>query len=142
MLTKTCLVCSTEKAIDEFYKYQIKNGFNYAKKCKVCTRKAVSENYANRLGHYTEYFRKREETPERKAWRIEKQREYRKKPKYLARVITNNAIRDGRIIKQPCEVCGEAKAQAHHDDYSKPFEIRWLCFKHHREHHKQFGDSV
>ena len=31
-----------------------------------------------------------------------------------------------------CFKCGE-KGQAHHDDYSKPFEIKWLCFKHHRE---------
>ena len=35
----------------------------------------------------------------------------------------------------PCEVCGELKVEAHHDDYYKPFEVRWLCGHHHREHH-------
>ena len=47
-----------------------------------------------------------------------------------------NAIRDGKMERLSCEVCG-AKAQAHHDDYSKPLDVRWLCFKHHREHHGQ-----
>lgn len=35
-------------------------------------------------------------------------------------------------IKQPCEVCG-TPAEAHHDDYSRPLEVRWLCSVHHKE---------
>jgi len=45
------------------------------------------------------------------------------------------AIRTGRLKKSPCEVCGEKKAHAHHDDYNEPLNIRWLCNKHHIEHH-------
>jgi hypothetical protein len=44
-------------------------------------------------------------------------------------------IKMGRLIRKPCEVCGELKVEAHHDDYHKAFEVRWLCAKHHREHH-------
>jgi predicted transposase YbfD/YdcC len=47
-----------------------------------------------------------------------------------------NALRTGKINKRPCEVCGELKVDAHHDDYTKPIEVRWLCRKHHIEHHK------
>ena len=43
--------------------------------------------------------------------------------------------RKGIIIKQPCEKCGKFPADAHHDNYTKPLEIRWLCPKHHREYH-------
>lgn len=42
-----------------------------------------------------------------------------------------NAVRDGKLFKQPCEVCGSANVQAHHDDYSLPLNVRWLCTKHH-----------
>lgn len=44
------------------------------------------------------------------------------------------AIRTGKMIRQPCQVCG-AKAQAHHTDYSRPLEVQWLCSVHHGEAH-------
>ena len=46
-------------------------------------------------------------------------------------------IKAGKLKKQPCEVCGNVNAQAHHDDYSKPLEIRWLCQIHHSQLHSQ-----
>lgn len=39
--------------------------------------------------------------------------------------------------KQPCEVCGAEKSEAHHDDYTKPLSVRWLCRSHHRLHHER-----
>lgn len=42
---------------------------------------------------------------------------------------------DGKNILGDCEVCGVPNAHAHHDDYSKPMEIRWLCKSHHYLHH-------
>lgn len=47
------------------------------------------------------------------------------------------ALRNGSLQKMPCEKCGKEKTQAHHDDYSKPLDIRWLCSKHHSEHHRR-----
>jgi hypothetical protein len=35
-----------------------------------------------------------------------------------------------------CEVCGVANAQAHHDDYTKPLDVRWFCQAHHGEAHR------
>lgn len=43
-------------------------------------------------------------------------------------------LRRGKLERKPCEVCGE-KAQMHHNDYSKPLEVTWLCRKHHLELH-------
>jgi hypothetical protein len=59
------------------------------------------------------------------------------RPKIQARRKLRDAIRLGEITKGPCERCGNPETQAHHDDYSKPFEVRWLCTVHHAEHHAQ-----
>ena len=57
--------------------------------------------------------------------------------KYRARYITNNAIASGKIQKGACERCGNPRVHAHHDDYSKPLAIRWLCPPCHIKHHKE-----
>lgn len=44
--------------------------------------------------------------------------------------------RRGLLRKQPCEDCGSARTEMHHDDYSKPLTVRWLCRLHHLAHHK------
>jgi hypothetical protein len=55
-----------------------------------------------------------------------------------ARDAVNHAIKRGEITEGPCEICGsKEKIHAHHDDYSKPLKVRWLCAKHHNEFHKQ-----
>jgi hypothetical protein len=47
------------------------------------------------------------------------------------------AIKKGILVRQPCIVCGNEKSQAHHDDYSKMLEVKWLCQKHHKELHRR-----
>lgn len=59
--------------------------------------------------------------------------------KGIVRAKTKMRIRRGLLLKQPCEICGDAEVESHHDDYSKPYDVRWLCFKHHREHHKSIN---
>lgn len=56
--------------------------------------------------------------------------------KHLARNALRNAIRLGNIKRLPCEECG-GRAEAHHHDYSKPLDVKWLCVKHHRELHNK-----
>jgi len=58
-----------------------------------------------------------------------------KKAKLLARSKIRNAVRAGKFDRLPCAVCGELKAEAHHEDYSKPFDVLWLCRKHHSQLH-------
>lgn len=51
--------------------------------------------------------------------------------KVRAHIAVHSAVKRGTIQKMPCEVCGELQVQAHHDDYSKPLHVRWLCKPHH-----------
>jgi hypothetical protein len=61
--------------------------------------------------------------------------------KIKAHSLLHTEVRAGRIVKQPCEVCGKRRVEAHHDDYTKPLDVRWLCKKHHMELHR-FSSST
>jgi hypothetical protein len=40
----------------------------------------------------------------------------------------------GKIRRGPCEICGvRENVEAHHQDYSRPFFVVWLCRPHHVE---------
>lgn len=53
-----------------------------------------------------------------------------------ARSDLNHAVQQGKITRECCEVCEDPKSEAHHGDYTKPLEVRWLCKKCHWEEHK------
>lgn len=46
------------------------------------------------------------------------------------------AVLSGEIMRQPCIVCDNPKSHGHHEDYSKPFDVIWLCVTHHNLYHK------
>lgn len=106
-------------------------------KCKECTKRDTKNRYVTSREKVRAYDKQREQTPHRKAKKLEYQRRRRLTPEGKANMMVTNAIARGEIVPQPCEVCGDTSAEAHHDDYSKPLEVRWLCFVHHREHHGQ-----
>jgi len=54
-------------------------------------------------------------------------------------VALQSALRRGIIQKQPCQVCGEERVDAHHPDYSRPAHVEWLCRRHHRAVHAKGG---
>ena len=51
-----------------------------------------------------------------------------------AHQIVFRAVHAGEIERRPCEVCG-GPAEAHHDDYDHPLDVRWHCRLHHRRLH-------
>ena len=78
--------------------------------------------------------KKRALTP---GYKTEEYRIYREKypEKVKAQQIFNYALKSGKTERSPCEICGEIKVHAHHDNYQKPFDIRWLCPIHHKAAH-------
>lgn len=140
MVTKICFKCKKEKSLDEFYKH---SGMScgYIGKCKDCSKRDVRENYKDKKEQYSAYYRNREKTEKRKLWRFENQKKVRKNnpTKYHCRIITNNAIRDGKLTKEPCAVCGNKKVEAHHSNYYYPLDVIWLCKCHHLIEHKKIS---
>jgi hypothetical protein len=67
--------------------------------------------------------------PSKRAWDLAHRLERR------AHKIVETAIFNGSLLRESCRVCGSSDVHAHHEDYSKPLEIVWLCPKHHRESH-------
>lgn len=65
----------------------------------------------------------------------------RQTQKLEARALVTQAIANGLLTRQPCEECANPKADAHHDDYSKPLKVRWLCRRDHQKWHKAFKAS-
>lgn len=59
-----------------------------------------------------------------------------------ARSYANVYKRHGRIEEKPCIECGADKAEMHHEDYSKPTEVIFLCRPCHLNEHKVNLTSV
>lgn len=133
MSKKICFKCHRVMPIEEFYRHPLMAD-GHLNKCKSCAKRDVRENRAARREQYSAYERLRFNRPERKKAIIESQRRRRKlhPEKRLAWQAVAAALRKGMLVRRPCELCGK-HAQAHHEDYSRPLAVRWLCFRHHRE---------
>jgi hypothetical protein len=60
----------------------------------------------------------------------------RNREKSQAQNRLNYAVRKGHMVRGACEVCGTTEqVHGHHHDYSKPYDVRWLCFKCHKDSH-------
>lgn len=53
-----------------------------------------------------------------------------------ARKIVRLAMLRGEVERKLCEKCGSQESQAHHEDYSKPLDVRWLCAACHGKEHR------
>lgn len=138
---KTCFKCGETKPLSEFYKHaQMKDG--YLNKCKCCAKIDGLANLKLRMEDpefvLSERKRARAKSKLRRSEGKAKPYNYvangrwrqRNPEKYRAHNMAQ------RIPMQPCEVCGTTEnVERHHDDYSKPMEVRFLCIKHHNKHH-------
>lgn len=61
---------------------------------------------------------------------------------YQAHSAVQKALKERTLNKTPCEVCGSSEVEAHHDNYDKPLDVRWLCLTHHRARHKELGRAL
>jgi hypothetical protein len=139
---KLCNSCSTTKSKSDFGKRTASED-GLSAKCKSCQSKydksrSSSPKRAEARANY-------KLTDEGRSAHLKANKKYRDKNpnKYKAHNIVNNAMRDGKLFKEPCEICSEVNAvHAHHDDYAKPLNVRWLCAAHHSQWHKINGEGL
>ena len=137
---KQCFKCNKEKPLEDFYKHpQMADG--RVNKCKECNKLDVKENRKSRLEYYRAYDRER---GNRQDAAYRKRYQENNPIKYGAGYMVSNAVRDGKLNRgEVCESCNRCgKLHGHHDDYSKPLEVRWLCIPCHFEWHAKHGEGL
>jgi ribosomal protein S27AE len=122
----------------------------------------VAEKVSKRARNHRDYLRRREEILARHRARYRAKREeillyqkeylksdkakesgYKKARAWAARnpekrkahELVKAAIRKGDLKKLLCSQCGNRKSLAHHQDYSRPLDVTWLCRECHRREH-------
>jgi ribosomal protein S27AE len=140
---KTCTKCKEYKPLKDFYnRTRSKDGKAY--QCKECESKdAKLWRDKNKDRHHTNYnkwyldnfkrvseYKKSHslEFPELVA-KYRKRQEEREPEKTKARMKVRGWVGHGYIIKPKfCSICGNGGIiHGHHEDYSKPLEVDWLC---------------
>ncbi len=133
MSTKKCFKCEKIKDLSMFYGHPRMRDKHF-NKCIECSKADVLSHRANNLERIRAYDRKRNQLPQRIAGR----NKYPSPEKRIAQHALGNAVRAGRIKKSKvCEDCGmSGSVQGHHDDYSKPLKVIWLCVPCHAKRHR------
>ena len=131
--SRTCNDCNMTSSDLELFRKAKTSKYGRQNQCHVCaSKKATAWQLAN---------------PEKgKAWRQanpEKAADYNRgyalshPEKRSANTKVANALRDGKLIRP--EICSECAVRcipdAHHDQYTYPLLVRWLCKQCHIEHH-------
>ena len=149
---KECTKCGATKPLEEFVLDRRRKNERQGR-CKECAKQTSKEwRERNRERKFANDKRWQEENPERvaelrKHWRAKNPNRYqdqgarhrKKNPdKARARAIVLTAVHDGRLLKPDhCEDCGQAPRRqdlpGHHEDYSKPYDVEWLCRTCHRK---------
>lgn len=63
-------------------------------------------------------------------------------PRNNVRAKARYAVKRGQIKRLPCERCASERAEKHHDDYSRPLDVRWLCKPCHAAHHRREREAA
>jgi ribosomal protein S27AE len=113
---RRCYACGESKSLDRFVAYS-KRASGRTHRCKLCASRAALEGKRLRR---TDNVRKKD----------------------CARHAVLRAIKNGVLQRRSCEICGNERVEAHHDDYDLPLKVRWLCNTHHHDWHSKHGEGA
>jgi hypothetical protein len=114
---KKCYLCKKNKTEDGFNRNKTtKDGRD--RLCRDCCKEKYKEYQRKNSSRETER-RRRELYPH----------------KVRATRLIQQMVLSGRLVKEPCFICGDIKVEGHHLFYDHPAKVIWLCKLHHRKFH-------
>lgn len=127
---KKCKTCGLILPFDMFHKHKI-SADGLRSNCKSCRSINEAHYYTDKREHRILCAKQRRQLPEVKEKQNYYSKQYAKnnKLKLRARAILNYNVRTGKLSRPTnCQDCGSPnQIEGHHEDYSKPLDVKWLC---------------
>ena len=166
---KTCTKCGEMKSLDSFYLHKRDGVVSCCKTCARRGKKIYRQSHKTEIAESSRAYsqtHKRERSEYYQSHKVEtavagkaysqteggkkKRREAKRKyrldfpAKEKAHGTVSNAIRDRRLeAPSDCESCfNERDLDGHHEDYSKPLEVDWLCRECHTKRHLELREIL
>lgn len=149
-----CISCTKQYLKDRADKNIAKNVLtprdSFSKKCAVCNQVKDSSMFARLLSNPDGHCRFCRECAKQKTRKVKESGRMAKYAvsakkaspmKTAARAAVRDALRIGKLVRQPCVRCGGEDSNAHHEDYSKPLDVMWLCKAHHADRHMEIKNE-
>lgn len=135
--TKPCGTCKQDKPLSAFSRCA-DHGDGLQTTCKECNCKYYRANRSVILEYHRRYQQANREVLNEKTRQyytknrqkiLERQCRCRVADKRPSRAhcAVYYALGVGHLTRQPCEICGSNNVHAHHADYARPLDVRWLC---------------
>ena len=143
---KTCNRCEKRLPLERFYEHP-HTADGYINQCKGCVSKRTAVHRAKNLDRIRKKEKAAGREPARLAQIIENTRQRRARNperykihnrvhKQVARAVKKGLIKKpGKCSYSACKEKGKHKIESHHEDYSKPLVVKWLCIPCHRRLH-------
>lgn len=147
-MRKFCTACNQEKSVNEFTICRGNKKDGRASSCKSC--QAIYRTTENSKQAQDKFYhspaKKRyaqSEVGKAAALRGTKKWQAANPIKIIAHGILNRAIAKGEVVREPCRVCDTThNVWGHHEDYTKPLDVLWLCPTHHKALHRHQNEVM
>jgi len=148
-MLKTCSKCGVEKEGSDFGKEK-RTKCGTQSRCKSCILEYSNQRRRDRKLEDPDYCLKVNES--RLRWKRKNSskstlynRGYRQRnpDKYSAHREVKAAVEKGLLVPLTCcQSCDSfGKTEGHHEDYSRPLDVVWLCVKCHKDLHRRLNET-
>lgn len=168
METMICRICQQPQPPENFH---VRESGRRRSECKRCVSARLHASYLKNIEGRRAYSHERNKMNEVREWHLERNRRVRQAPvnqarerrhaaayrskypeKEAAKREVRRAIERGTLERPTsCPKCsspdkksttGRHTIHAHHDDYSKPLDVIWLCVRCHANEHRPPARAV